>query len=102
MILGQKGDGMCCNFGPGGWKLFVNSALVGSGGQFTSSQSVLFSSQGTLFTPPTASPPTNAPTNVVTPTPTSCGSTTAIITTDDFPLETLWNIKNQAGIQVIG
>jgi hypothetical protein len=113
MIMDQKGDGMCCNFGPGGWNLFVNGALVGSGGQYTSSQSVLFSSQGTPFTPPTApiaSPPTNAPTNVVTPAPTnavtpaptSCGSTTAIVTTDDFPLETSWNIKNQAGIQVMG
>merc|ERR1719356_170047 len=43
-------------------------------------------------------PPTLAPVN---PLPISCGLTTVIVTTDDFPAETFWTVKDQNGKQVM-
>jgi hypothetical protein len=36
------GDGLCCQFGPGSYNLFLNGNLVKVGGTFTSSETVVF------------------------------------------------------------
>lgn len=46
-IFDTAGDGICCAFGSGSWKISTNSGsiIVGSGGNFSSSESISFSSQ---------------------------------------------------------
>ena len=84
------GDGLCCQFGNGGYNLFLNGALVKTGGVFTSTETVIFTAGTAPTNSPTMAPtiatpkpvsPTNKP---VTPTPGNCGSTIVIVTTDDF------------------
>jgi len=88
IISDSFGDGMCCAFGNGGYNLFVNNALVKAGGVFATTETVIFS---------TGSSPVNPPTPVPTTAPIACGSVTVIITTDDFPGETSYQITDLSG-----
>jgi len=98
---------MCCAFGNGGYNLFVNSALVAVGDEFLYTETVTFSSGSAPTNAPTQTPthaPTNAPTNAPVPTrPPSetCGTVTVVITTDDFPLETSYEVIDMNGNRVM-
>jgi hypothetical protein len=96
IIDDSYGDGICCAFGNGGYNLFVNDSLVKVGGIFTSTESVVFSTGSSPTIPPTSSP-TNPPTNP----PSACGFVDISITTDDYPTETSYEIKDQSGKQVM-
>merc|ERR1712048_1313710 len=58
-ITDAYGDGICCSYGNGGYKITVDGTEVVSGGEFGSSETESF----TVSAPPTApvSPPSSAP-----------------------------------------
>merc|ERR1712176_1240890 len=66
-ITDAYGDGICCSYGTGGYKIKVDGTEVVSGGEFGSSETESF----TVSAPPTApvSPPSSAP--VTPPTGTT-------------------------------
>jgi hypothetical protein len=113
IIRDTKGNGVCCDFGTGGYNLFANDVLVKAGGRFTFSETIPFSSQGTPFTPPPLTPPTptitnppntapiNPPTTAPINPPGACGTVTVIITTDNSPAETSYEVKDLNGNQVM-
>merc|ERR1739836_23830 len=67
-ITDAYGDGICCSYGTGGYKIKVNGEEVVSGGEFGSTETETFSVTSSPVAPPTTAPvapPTTAP---VTPT----------------------------------
>merc|ERR1711902_293318 len=69
------GDGICCSYGSGGYKIKVNGEEVVSGGEFGDSETETF----TVNASPVA-PPTTAPVAPPTPFPTTAPPTTAPVT----------------------
>merc|ERR1711923_410026 len=75
-ITDTYGDGICCSYGNGGYKIKVNGEEVVSGGEFGDSETETFSVTSSPVAPPTTAPvapPTTAPVTapVAPPTPTS-------------------------------
>jgi len=68
-ITDTYGDGICCNYGPGGYVIELDGSEVASGGDFASVEEKEFPVPGTTSTPTNA--PTVAPTNAPTPVPTN-------------------------------
>jgi len=110
IISDSFGDGICCTFGNGGYNLFVNNVLKKAGGNFLTTETYRFSTgSASPTTPPTLAPtpvPTKAPSPVPTNAPTlapvdGCAVTTVLITTDDYPEETTYVIKNMKGVQFL-
>merc|ERR1711902_249420 len=67
------GDGICCNYGIGGYKIKVNGEEVVSGGEFGDSETENFSVTSSPVAPPTSAPvapPTTAPVTPPTNAPT--------------------------------
>jgi len=52
-IEDSYGDGICCSYGSGGYKIKVNGEEVKSGGEFRSSETVIFSVTSSPVAPPT-------------------------------------------------
>jgi len=89
-IYDNWGDGICCSFGSGSYTVTYDNAEVGSGGSFTSSESVDFGcvTSSPIVSPtdsPTVSPtdsPTVSPTVSPTDSPTASPTTVSLPTTD--------------------
>jgi len=79
---------MCCNYGEGYYKVWVDSVEKGDGGLFDDSETVNLCS-----TPAPVTQPTPAPVS-------SCKDVKVNILTDDYPAETSWTISNQEGNEV--
>merc|ERR1712157_584896 len=70
-ITDGYGDGICCNYGQGGYSVKVDDKEVASGGQFGSSETKPFNvGSSAPVSPPTTPPSTAAPVSPPTsPTP---------------------------------
>jgi len=72
-IEDSYGDGMCCSYGQGSYKVTMNGAVIKEGGDFDTSESTTFVSCGNTPSPapsPAPSPvPSPAPSPVPGPTP---------------------------------
>ena len=60
-IRDSYGDGICCNNGNGIFRVFVNDNIVGSGGEFTTSERVAFSIRQRDLRPIAGGPGTSDP-----------------------------------------
>ena len=89
VIMDSYGDGMCCIYGSGGYKLEVNGVTIKTDGDFENSETTTFSANGILVTPSTA------------PISGSCVSVTITIKTDDNPEETFFYVVDQNGNKLI-
>jgi len=113
-IFDSFGDGLCCDYGQGSYKVWVDNVEKGMGGAFESFNSVSLcattpTTAPTLYLtpsptlPPTTAPalmPTFNPTNqiIVSPTlPVTCLTVKINILTDNYPGETEWNIMDKDG-----
>merc|ERR1712190_32138 len=109
-IADTYGDGICCSYGSGGYKIKVNGEEVVSGGEFGASKTENFSVTSSPVAPPTTAPitpPTTAPVTpptpapvtapVAPPTPTSdtCEMFVFSLTTDQFGYETSFELVNE-------
>jgi len=56
MILDAFGDGICCSYGIGAYRLYLNNVLIRSGGRFTNNYAEAFT-VNMPFPPPTPPPP---------------------------------------------
>merc|ERR1711862_174812 len=118
-IADTYGDGICCSYGSGGYKIKVNGEEVVSGGEFGSSETETFTVNASPVAPPTTAPitpPTTAPVApptpspvtapVAPPTPTSdtCEMFVFSLTTDQFGYETSFELVNDltGGIRLAG
>jgi len=86
IIKDSKGDGMCCSYGNGSYELKVNGSVRKTGGQFTDSESTIFST----------SP---VPASTSAPNSGNCMNVVVIIKTDIYPEETSFKVVNQNGIE---
>jgi len=86
-IYDTAGDGICCDYGEGGYNVFVNGVIIKVGGVFTSSETIIFPS----------SAPVPVPTNPPVPGPSI--EVYIIIKTDTYPEETSFKIIDQNGIE---
>jgi len=86
-IYDTAGDGVCCEFGGGAYNLYVNAALIKSGGVFTTSETTTF--------------PSNAPVPVPTNSPVSGPNilVDVMIKTDTYPQETSFKVMSQNGVE---
>merc|ERR1739837_51990 len=101
-ITDAYGDGICCSYGTGGYKIKVDGEEVVSGGEFGDSETETFSVTSSPVAPPTTAPvtpPTTAPVTapVAPPTPTSdtCEMFVLSLTTDQFGYETSFELVNE-------
>merc|ERR1711933_297472 len=126
-ITDAYGDGICCSYGSGGYKIKVDGEEVVSGGEFGDSETETFSVTSSPVAPPptplpTTTPPTTAPVTppptplpttippttapVAPPTPTSdtCEMFVLSLTTDQFGYETSFELVNDltGGIRLAG
>jgi hypothetical protein len=117
------GDGICCSFGIGEFKITVNgeSIAAGDNGDFGDVVQVTFDVSEAPTRAPTRAPtsaptsapfsaPTSAPTRAPTRAPTSAPSISAATgnnevviedTYDGFPQETGWSLRDSAGTLII-
>jgi hypothetical protein len=95
-IYDSFGDGMCCNWGKGGYSVFFDEALVKQGGKFGSNETTNVGGEPSAS--PTSSPTiSSAPTITSAPTfsPTSCIHTFRLeLLFDEYPQETSWDLQN--------
>merc|ERR1711923_326635 len=123
-ITDTYGDGICCSYGSGGYKIKVEGTEVVSGGEFGDSETETFTVTSSPVAPPTTAPvdtpfpttapPTTAPVDtpfpttapVAPPTPTSdtCEMFVLSLTTDQFGYETSFELVNDltGGIRLAG
>merc|ERR1711884_732257 len=116
-ITDTYGDGICCSYGNGGYKIKVNGEEVVSGGEFGDSETETFTVNASPVAPPTTAPvdtpfpttappttapvtpPTTAPVTapVAPPTPTSdtCEMFVLSLTTDQFGYETSFELVHE-------
>mmetsp|Transcript_26603 Transcript_26603/g.38891 ORF Transcript_26603/g.38891 Transcript_26603/m.38891 type:complete len:599 (-) Transcript_26603:72-1868(-) len=125
-ITDEFGDGICCNFGDGSYNILYNGESVASGGEFLNEDIKIFGQCGTP--PPSPAPqvtatPSVAPTSSHSPSypPTTTGAPSQVatfscpsgqvefsltLTTDNYPEETKWILKEafkwQTGTQIAG
>mmetsp|Transcript_19147 Transcript_19147/g.29489 ORF Transcript_19147/g.29489 Transcript_19147/m.29489 type:complete len:446 (-) Transcript_19147:139-1476(-) len=122
IIRDTYSDGICCAFGAGSYEITWNGAVAWTGGEFGNEETVILSSSNP-GPPPTPSPVTQAPVTPapvtqapVTPAPVpvteapvtqppsptaSCIPFKLEVTTDNFPEETSWKVKDSNGDVVI-
>merc|ERR1711902_5387 len=102
-IEDSYGDGICCNYGIGGYKIKVNGEEVVSGGEFGDSETETFSVTSSPVAPPTTAPVT-APVAPPTPTSDTCEMFVLSLTTDQFGYETSFELVNDltGGIRLAG
>jgi hypothetical protein len=114
-INDSYGDGICCDYGTGSYSLKLNGNVVGSGGQFGSSETKNICTNASPTTTPTPTPaptpvpttPAPVPTTAPTPAPTTpaptpggtCSTNTFVLelTTDNYGSETSWTLKKADG-----
>jgi len=79
-IKDSYGDGMCCNYGQGGYIVKVDDEVVAEGGEFTAEETKTFSiGTDTPVTSPTSSPVTQ-PTSPITPSPVTSPTSSPVLT----------------------
>merc|ERR1711902_430165 len=85
------GDGICCSYGTGGYKIKVNGEEVVSGGEFGDSETETFTVNASPVAPPT-------------PTSDTCEMFVLSLTTDQFGYETSFELVNDltGGIRLAG
>ena len=97
----NAGDGMCCGYGNGYYKLFLNEYLMKSGGEFGYQEKISFEVLPVGIThSPTPVPTTGTP----TPPPTPCMSGKMFdvaILTDRFASDTSWILMNSGNSFII-
>merc|ERR1712115_430514 len=110
-IADTYGDGICCSYGSGGYKIKVNGEEVVSGGEFGSSETETFTVNASPVAPPTTAPvapptpsPVTAPVAPPTPTSDTCEMFVLSLTTDQFGYETSFELVNDltGGIRLAG
>merc|ERR1711902_371601 len=113
-ITDAYGDGICCSYGTGGYKIKVDGEEVVSGGEFGSTKTETFSVTSSPVAPPTTAPvdtpfpttapPTTAPVAPPTPTSDTCEMFVLSLTTDQFGYETSFELVNDltGGIRLAG
>merc|ERR1719203_2176183 len=78
LIEDSFGDGICCSYGSGSYKVTSDGVTKAEGGAFTSSETTTFNSGDiTPTTPPPTPTPTPSPTPAPTPSPTPAPSTSS-------------------------
>merc|ERR1712241_33491 len=72
-IYDTYGDGMCCSYGTGSYKVTYDGAVLGEGGEFQQSESVELrsSTSSSTSTPSTTAAPTTTTTTTTTTPPTT-------------------------------
>merc|ERR1719396_140303 len=102
-ITDTYGDGICCSYGSGGYKIKVNGEEVVSGGEFGDSETETFTVNASPVAPPTTAPVT-APVAPPTPTSDTCEMFVLSLTTDQFGYETSFELVNDltGGIRLAG
>merc|ERR1711902_311992 len=102
-IADTYGDGICCSYGSGEYKIKVNGEEVVSGGEFGASKTENFSVTSSPVAPPTTAPVT-APVAPPTPTSDTCEMFVFSLTTDQFGYETSFELVNDltGGIRLAG
>merc|ERR1712157_315396 len=75
-ITDAYGDGICCSYDTGGYKIKVDGTEVVSGGEFGSSETESFTVNGSPPTTAPAAPPTTAPVTNPTAPPTAAPEST--------------------------
>merc|ERR1712119_2080 len=88
-ITDAYGDGICCSYGNGGYKIMVDGTEVISGGDFGNSETETFTVSTAPVTNPTA-PPTTAPVT----NPSGCVMFVITLNTDDYGYETSFTLIN--------
>jgi len=93
-ISDTYGDGLCCSYGSGSYKVTYNGVVEKEGGQFGSSESITF---GSCNTPAPVSP---APVNL-TPAPIVSTPTSPIASPVDSPVEdpSVWDVIFEEGFE---
>merc|ERR1711971_314592 len=97
-ITDAYGDGICCSYGNGGYKITVDGTEVVSGGDFGNSETETFNVNNPTPTSAPVAPPTTAP--VTTPstapvtTPSGCVMFVISLNTDDYGYETSFTLIN--------
>jgi hypothetical protein len=97
------GDGICCEFGIGEFKITVNGepVVVGDNGDFGDAIQETFDVvEAPAITPTIA--PTSAPTSIPTSAPTANNEVVIEVTHDNIPSETGWSLMNSAGTLIVG
>jgi len=84
-ITDSYGDGVCCGYGQGYYKLSVNSIVVKDGGQFSSTESTVFSVVGDSSTPLPSPAPTPLPSFAPTPLPSPAPSNSPTPNPSPYP-----------------
>ena len=91
MIMDDAGDGICCGYGYGEWKLLLNGEVVERGDpSFGSSASYYFTLP--LAPSPPISPPSPPMPPAIPPLPAADAVLTIIF--DRYPSETTWTIEH--------
>merc|ERR1712119_135321 len=100
-ITDAYGDGICCSYGNGGYKITVDDTEVVNGGDFGNSETETFTVNGPAPTnpsaPPTTAPvtnPTAPPTTAPVTTPSGCVMFVITLNTDDYGYETSFTLIN--------
>merc|ERR1712183_252785 len=104
-ITDGYGDGICCSYGNGGYKITVDGTEVVSGGDFGNSEIETFTVNNPIpsnapIAPPTTAPVTNPTAPVTSPTtspvttPNGCIMFVITINTDDYGYETSYTLIN--------
>merc|ERR1711923_196005 len=103
-ITDTYGDGICCSYGTGGYKIKVDGEEVVSGGEFGDSETETFSVTSSPVAPPTTAPvdtpfpttaPVTAPVSPPTPTSDTCEMFVFSLTTDSFGYETSFELVHE-------
>ena len=87
-IYDSIGDGICCDYGVGFYKLYLDGKLIQQGGSFLNQESTVIGPQIVCIQPPTASPTAFK----------ACAANedelTVRLTLDRFGVETSWSLYN--------
>merc|ERR1712119_196122 len=107
-ITDGYGDGICCSYGNGGYKITVDGTEVVNGGDFGNSETETFTVNNpppttapvtSPITPPTTAPvttpttaPVTTPTTAPVTTPSGCVMFVISLNTDDYGYETSFTL----------
>merc|ERR1712174_181792 len=89
-ITDAYGDGICCSYGNGGYKITVDGTEVVSGGDFGNSETETF----TVNNPTPSSAPVTTPSTAPVTTPSGCVMFVISLNTDDYGYETSFTLIN--------
>merc|ERR1711971_117802 len=93
-ITDAYGDGICCSYGNGGYKITVDVTEVVNGGDFGNSETETFTVNNPTPTNPPVAPPTVPPTTAPVAQPSGCVTFYINLNTDEHGYETSFTLIN--------